>query len=197
MRSIFLILIAISCSLKPVNAKEWSFAFYKGRYSRTDLREIVFLQKTQYIGSNVNIFAFSQPFYELWGTPIEAEGQVGWHTGIQKHMELNGLLLARFGKKSGMPLNFAVGEGLSLATYNPLLENRRKSYRDLAVESEYSNKFLNYLAFEVEVSLASMMQADIPSPFFRIHHRSGVYGLFCPPTCGSNFVTYGMRWRFN
>ncbi len=29
--------------------------------------------------------------------------------------------------------------------------------------------------------------------FFRIHHRSGMYGLFAPEGVGSNFLTLGIK----
>ena len=178
---------------KPENLK---LAYYKGMYTNTNLGEILLKLDTHNRQSYINMFSIAKPFLKLWKANIETEGQVGWHTGVQKHMEFNGLFLARFGANKNLPVNFAVGEGLSLATRNPDLENPRKNVFYPSVESEYSNKLLNYLAFEVELSLPSLKKKNVPSPFFRVHHRSGVYGIFCPPTCGSNYLTYGVRWSY-
>lgn len=30
----------------------------------------------------------------------------------------------------------------------------------------------------------------------RVHHRSGVYGLIAPQRVGSNFMVFGIRYKF-
>ncbi|MCB1158425.1 MAG: hypothetical protein H7A25_14710 [Leptospiraceae bacterium] len=180
------------------SAEDWDLSYYRGKFSDTNLGEILLQGKTKYREDYVNILALNVPIHRrLWNTSLEAEGQMGWHSGIQKHMEFNTALLARFDGAGTSALSFAVGEGLSLATFNPDLENPRKSFFSPYTESEYSNKLLNFLIFELQVSAPSLFKLNVPSPFVRIHHRSGIYGVFCPPTCGSNYISYGFRWKLN
>lgn len=185
--------------LPPLSATEkekLQIAYYQGMFTKTNLGDIILNFDTHNKQSFINIFAVSKLFHKVGKAKIEAEGQMGWHTGVQKHMEFNGLFLARFPTNNRIPLTFAFGEGISLATYNPDLENPRRTIFQPKSESEYSSKLLNFLAFEIELSLPKIIGMNVPKPFFRIHHRSGVYGLFCPPTCGSNYLSYGLRWNY-
>ena len=75
------------------------------------------------------------------------------HLGsLQKHMEFNGLIIARwltFPWDNFVDTNFAVGEGLSLATEVPEIENRNH---------DDESAILNYLLFEL----------TFPLKFFRL-----------------------------
>lgn len=169
---------------------------YHGLFSDTALGEILLSAKTHYRASYITTAAVGKPLERrLFGLPLEAEGQLVRHTGTQKHLEFNGLLLVRSEPVDlGLPLTFAVAEGFSLATRNPDLENRRKSIYTPGVTSEYSRNLLNYLTFEMEARVP--MDAYEPRAFVRVHHRSGIYGLLCPPTCGSNYMAYGVRFAY-
>lgn len=183
-------------SLLPMDERDgWDVSFYRGQFSGTDLRQIILQADTDYKPSYIFTGAVSRPAsLEFFGLSTEWEGQVVHHSGAQKHLEFNGLLMARLGNSldfSGIPVSFAVGEGLSLATRNPDVENPRSFY-GVNGESEYSQNLLNYLVFEVEMGLP--LDAYEPRAFIRIHHRSGIYGTFCPRTCGSNYVAYGVKF---
>lgn len=174
----------------------WNFMLYRGIYSRTTLGEILTAGYTRYHPSYITVLAVNRPLgYRLWRAPLEGEGQIVRHAGIQRHLEFNGVLLARISEPfRGTPFTFAIGEGLSLATRNPDLENPRRDLRDPDVPEETSNNFLNYLVFELEMALP--LDAYDPRVFLRVHHRSGVFGIFCPPYCGSNFVSYGVKFAY-
>ncbi len=80
--------------------------------------------------------------------------------------------------------SFAVGEGVSYDTSIPAIEKRQNSN---------TKRFLNYL----------MLEATFASPrdprlqlFARIHHRSGVFGLYHAGNTGSNVVGLGIRYLF-
>lgn len=176
---------------KPLNV-----ALYHGLFSDTALGEILLLGRTHYRPGYITAATLGRPLEQrLFGLPLEAEGQLVRHTGAQKHLEFNGLLLLRSHPvQLGLPVTFAVAEGLSIATRNPDLENRRKSIYNLGLESEYSRNLLNYLTFELEARVP--VDSYAPRAFVRVHHRSGIYGLLCPPTCGSNFMAYGVRFTY-
>ena len=87
-------------------------------------------------------------------------------------------------------LYFEVGEGISYATSIPYYE--RKPKHDI-----YSTNLLNYLMFELGVTIPRYPRVAV---FFRVHHRSGAWGLYYPykdgDAVGSNFYGLGVRYRF-
>ncbi|MCE9598656.1 MAG: hypothetical protein K8S54_11865 [Spirochaetia bacterium] len=191
-----LFLIAAIVQAETTQSRPLNVAVYQGLYSDTALGEILLSGKTHYRPSYITTLAVGRSIdWGLLGVPLEAEGQIVRHTGVQKHLEFNGLFLLRSDAMDlGLPVTFAVAEGLSVATRNPDLENQRKSIYNGGTTSEYSRNFLNYLAFEIEARVP--VDAYQPRAFLRVHHRSGIYGLLCPPTCGSNYMAYGMRFTY-
>ncbi len=189
-RILFLIMFPLTC----VAADEaWNVSLYQGLYSKTNFGEILLSGKTHYEDSYITVAAVGKPTdVQMLGLRLETEGQVVRHSGFDKHIEFNGLVMARTPQIGSLPLTVGFAEGLSAAMRNPGIENPRKSYLDLGAESEYSRNLLNYLAVEMEVGLP--VEEDYrPRAFVRLHHRSGIYGLLCPPTCGSNYIGYGVR----
>ncbi|MBI40947.1 MAG: hypothetical protein CMF59_15215 [Leptospiraceae bacterium] len=188
----FLMSVSLGAVEEPSNL---SVTMYRGQFTRTTLGNIMLQGDTDYKPSYIFTGAVSTPAsVDFFGLPTEWEGQVVKHSGAQKHLEFNAVLMARLGNSldfSGIPVSFAIGEGLSLATRNPDLENPRSFY-GIDGESEYSQNLLNYLVFEVEFGLP--MDAYEPRAFIRLHHRSGIYGTFCPRTCGSNYIAYGIKF---
>ena len=79
-------------------------------------------------------------------------------------------------------LSLGVVQGVS---FNSSLSNFESTYRDK------SSQLLNYLAFEVEAALSPQW-----SLVGRIHHRSGVFGLYNGVREGSNAYLLGLRHRF-
>ena len=79
-------------------------------------------------------------------------------------------------------LSFSVVEGISFYTDVSLYE---KTFR------EKSSQLLNYLGFEVEAAVSPDL-----SLVGRIHHRSGVFGLFDGVSGGSNGYLLGLRYRW-
>ena len=79
-----------------------------------------------------------------------------------------------------------VSLGLSHIHGEPIFEDGTKDNPD----KKY--RLLNYNAYEISF----LDQEEINSFYFRIHHRSGVYGLIAPQHVGSNFMTAGLRHYF-
>jgi len=120
----------------------------------------------------------------------EWEAQITKYKGLQDNYEAHFALLLR--SRNFTPaifnINYAAGIGPSYASSKPTYENGS------AVQANIEQRlFQTFLTFEVELSSRSMPEWRFP---LRIHHRSGVFGLIGPPHIGSNFVTFGLRYRF-
>ena len=127
------------------------------------------------IGSYKNSFNF------------EIEGQVAQHFGDQDHTEINGAFVTRwsvFPWDRFIDTSFAVGEGLSLATEIPQIEKRNH---------DHASQFLNYLMFEIALALPNNPNWSVIT---RLHHRSGVFGLFDNVTGASNALGVGCKYTF-
>jgi hypothetical protein len=128
---------------------------------------------------------------ELWTwrdmIRLETEGQVGQHWGDKSHNEFNAAFIVRwlpFWWDHIVDTSFAVGEGVSYATRTPSIEEE---------QHDETSKFLNYLMFDLEFT------PPTPSPwscFVRIHHRSGVDGLFDDVRGASNALAIGLKYTF-
>jgi hypothetical protein len=79
-------------------------------------------------------------------------------------------------------LSLGVVQGVS---FNSSLSNFESTYRDK------SSQLLNYLAFELEAAVSPQW-----SLVGRIHHRSGVFGVYNGVKEGSNGYLLGLRYRF-
>ncbi len=80
--------------------------------------------------------------------------------------------------------SFAVGEGLSYDSKVPEIE----------IPSEGTpQRVLNYLMLELTLALPQHPQWEFVA---RIHHRSGVFGLYDSANSGSTAVGLGLRYRF-
>lgn len=80
--------------------------------------------------------------------------------------------------------NIAVGEGMSYLTATPTLEHRN---------SDDTKKLLNYLMFELVFSSPVYTKWEIVG---RIHHRSGVFGLYNANNSGATAVGLALRYFF-
>lgn len=118
---------------------------------------------------------------------FELEAQAVKHFGDQDHWEANGLFLLRwlwFPWDGFLDTSLAAGEGVSYAFDVPEVEARGK---------EDTPKTLNYLLFELTFS-----PPETPDTAFvlRVHHRSGIFGLYDGKRDASNAVVMGVRFAF-
>jgi hypothetical protein len=119
---------------------------------------------------------------------FELEGQIVKHVAGQHHWEFNALVVARwpcFPWNNIIKTSFAVGEGLSLAMETSVFEEK--------YHGEETNAFLNYLMFEFDFALPNNPRWSLVT---RLHHRSGVYGLFNGVNGASNALGLGIRYHF-
>jgi hypothetical protein len=81
--------------------------------------------------------------------------------------------------------SFAIGEGVSYATSYISLEKKN---------GEYTKRFLNYLMLEATFAAPKYPRLQL---MIRIHHRSGVYGLYHAGNAGSNALGLGIKYLFD
>jgi len=129
----------------------------------------------------------SKQFAE-WGAHLRWEGelQVLKHFGEQDHVEFVGSVNLRwvtFPWNRYLATTVGFGGGLSMATEVPELERRDPSNSDAAA-------LLHYVMIEATFALPGSRWSVVT----RVHHRSGVWGLFSHS--GSNVLAAGLRYRF-
>lgn len=188
-------------SVDRQEAKPWNYFAYGGQFTATDLMPILFRQRTDYKDSYIAVLGASREAdFRIRFFQFESELNVVKHFGEMNHFEGNGLYSARVKNLFYLPMSFAFGEGLSIASENPRLENKSKgiyyeNYQFL-IQSKgiESRNILNFIMVELDYGLSKPFYDS--KIFMRIHHRSGVFGLLCPPdpACGSNFVSYGIKF---
>lgn len=171
----------------PAARSPWHFSLYGGQWIDDRLVDILRLRastgnlRSSYalgVGAAREVYRIADP------VGLELEANAAQHFGRQWHPEINALLALRwnwFPWDQFVDTSIAAGQGLSLAARRPPIENRGDA-----------REFLNYLMFELELR---------PVPFEawslvgRIHHRSGVFGLYGGVRGGSNFLMIGVRYR--
>lgn len=119
---------------------------------------------------------------------IEIEGGLNYHFGSENLGEGWAALYFRY---DGFPWNdyvyttFAINTGLSMLSENSDFERSRSD--------DQSVQLLHY--FSPEITVADPEHKDLEF-VLRLHHRSGMFGLFDGIWNGSSFVTGGIRYRF-
>lgn len=118
---------------------------------------------------------------------IELEASASQHFGWQTHAELTlagALRWHAFLFGDTLRASASVGQGVSWATATPLSEQRRWGN---------DQRLLSYNSYEL--TLGDPARPDVEL-VFRLHHRSGVFGLFGGVHEGSNVALMGLRYRF-
>ncbi len=164
---------------------------YYAHYSPDRMLDILQLKNPHISGhSQLAALAWS---YRLNDDPRdlnwELEGQLVQHFGRQDHQEFNVLLNARWSRfpwDSYLDTSAVLGWGQSLATSVPPLEPR--SDRD-----ERSTRLLNYLLVELDFAPPSRPEWGL---VLRLHHRSGIFGLYNGVNGGSNYIGAGIRYQY-
>lgn len=111
------------------------------------------------------------------------------HSGLQDNFETDLAYVLELAQLEfwGMSLRLTIGYGPSYAHGTP-------SYEDGTEEDpEKRYKFQLYGMYETEWGLSAYPAFTF---VYKIHHRSGGFGLIAPPKVGSNFMTWGLRYRF-
>lgn len=189
----FWILIFLASLLLPADAfplfahEKWFASLYGGIYSDTSLIENLYF-KTATENSYISVISLGRELSVHEETiAVEIEGQLGLHYGTQNHQEINCAIILRwlsFPWDNYVDTSFAIGNGISYATVSPVIEIEN-------ADNGKTNQWLYYLL--VEWAFTAPYQWEF---FWRIHHRSGIYGLIADSNAGSNFIGFGIRFRY-
>ncbi|MFP4040438.1 MAG: hypothetical protein ACLFS7_07840 [Desulfosudaceae bacterium] len=171
----------------------WTVTFYNGVRSDRDLGESIFnipgsLEDNYLHGLGLARQIRRLPYHlslEFEGIFIKHQGE--HDQGYQDYEEYIPVFLLRYDHfpwNEQIHTSLAVGEGLSLTSQIPEREIQTHGH---------SQRLLNYLAFELALTAPAYPRYSLVS---RIHHRSGVFGLFGGVKGASNFYVLGLRFRF-
>lgn len=170
---------------QPAAAPErpWSLTAFLGRADGKRFVDMIQLEGGDWLDSYIAGFALNRHMVTMWDhLDWEFEGSAFGHWGIEDHVEVNAAVLARWTDLPWDQLldtSVAFGQGISWASKRPTLEDETR-------------QFLHHLIGEVEVT---PVRSSAVSLVLRIHHRSGVFGLY-GASGGANFLTLGLRYRF-
>jgi hypothetical protein len=123
---------------------------------------------------------------------LEAEGMLAWHRDRrllvhQDYTEATVAALVRYRSLPWdhlLPASIAVGNGLSFTSARPKVEEDIRGHR--------ARHLLNYIALELAVGLPWGEGLELA---YRLHHRSGVFGLFGGVKGASDFYLLGLRGK--
>ncbi len=164
---------------------------YGGRYTDRHLGEkVLMLKPIYYEDSWLKSLALGKTVIDnSQHYRIEIESQFAKHVGEQSHYEINFLVAFRlqyFPLLDNFPFSFAFGSGISYATETPVIEERSRT-------NVNASKFLNYLLLEIASAIPGISNWELVG---RIHHRSGVFGIYSNVRGGSNVMAAGLRYHF-
>ncbi len=171
---------------------ERSLTVYGGAYSDNALvEEILPLREIKFEEAYLGVAAYAEPLHRFWGGEAqwEWEVQAGKYWGGQDHWELNALIILRwmhFPWNRHVRTTFAIGDGLSWASEVPKVEQASHT-------NEGATQVLNYLLLEWTLGLPEQPDWDLS---IRVHHRSGIFGLFDGVHGGSNVLAAGLKFTF-
>ena len=180
-------LIFFIVSWTDAGAKDWAVTVYGAIQTRSDFHEMFYNPdfdndyKLLAVALKKRMGSYTKHLDFEW------EAQVVKHFGEQNHMEFNGLLIARwlsFPWDKYLDTSLAVGNGLSMATETPESE---------ALQHEKTSLLLDYVLVEASFSLPQIPKWSF---VWRIHHRSGVFGLFNGVHGASNAMGAGLSYSF-
>jgi hypothetical protein len=136
--------------------------------------------------------AFSREAGWLWDRHVSLEPEVGigQRFGRQKATEVWGALFVRY---HGFPWDGVVRTTVAVSTGLNWASDKTAVERDRNRNDEEGSHVLHFLAPEVTFSLPSHPDTEI---LFRMHHRSGIFGLINGASGGAQYATVGVRLRF-
>jgi hypothetical protein len=172
----------------------WSITLFNGIYTDRTVGKALFNVPGDLEKNYMHSLALSRHLARFWKDyfALEAEGMVAHHhgrhlEGSQSYQEYVAALVLKYDRlpwRKYLHTAIAVAEGLSWTSELP--------EREVQIRGN-SQRLLNYLAFELELALPRYPQYNL---VYRLHHRSGVFGLFGNVKGASDFYMLGLRYRF-
>ncbi len=179
----------------PARVKDyqWALTLYNGVYTNRTLGKTTFNIPGKFERKYLHGLGLSRELTRFWDDfALELEGIFAKHHGRHKegHQDYEEYVLAFLLRYDNFPWNHvlhtsaAIGDGMSLTSKTP--------EREVQIRGK-SQRLLNYLAFELALTLPGYPKYSL---VYRIHHRSGVFGLFGGVRGASDFYVLGLRYRF-
>ncbi|NCO61618.1 MAG: hypothetical protein COZ70_06620 [Deltaproteobacteria bacterium CG_4_8_14_3_um_filter_51_11] len=146
---------------------------------------------------------------EIYEDPDPSSGDPGWdwapgmshssqNSGSHFHWETNLALVGRWHKfpwNRYLQTSLSLGDGISYAAKLPPYEvDPHGQLHGEEHAQVHTARVLNYLLIELSVTRPEIAPWSV---FFRIHHRSGIFGLIDNVDLGSDFVCLGVRYDFS
>ena len=190
-RSFLLLAWLVAVGDATAAEREHAATFYVAQLSGESGWEDVLVNPilSEYVDAYLVAAALSRRYrsYREGALQLEAEGQIAYNFGAQRHWELNAVpVVARWNRlpwwRSRVSSSVAFGLGLSYATQLPPVE--------VELESE-THRLLIYW-------VAELTAGPLERPWavsLRLHHRSVGYGLMGDEG-GMNAVGIGVRYSF-
>ncbi|MGH7325576.1 MAG: hypothetical protein ACREJ9_13170 [Candidatus Rokuibacteriota bacterium] len=171
----------------PARGDEWHLSLYGGQLSGSRNGDVIRLelQDSYFAGLGILKEFEQSPPHVRW----EVEGVGLKHFGGQHHVEFAASINVRwitFPWDAYIDTSVAFGSGLSYATEAPEVEARDNP-------DTGSARFLHYIMLEVVLAVPGAPRWGVVA---RVHHRSGVFGLFEGVGRASNAFAGGLRYRF-
>jgi hypothetical protein len=200
-RHLFLIIFSlfyISTSYCATDMDEypWSAFFYVGKMTQNTLGSVL-IQDFQFDSETLYSLELSRQlspenalrhFLQPIVSTVEVAGNFTYRDDPAGNIfEFNPYLLFRwrdFPWDNVVTTSLGLGEGLSYDTEVPQIEMKN---------SDEAQRLLNYLMMEATFALPDHPQWEL---VWRIHHRSGVFGLYNSGNNGSTAIGLGIRYHF-
>lgn len=142
--------------------------------------------------------AFSRRLVTIWdAVAIEPEIGAGKRFGEMHAAEFWAALNLRwtwFPWNNYVKTTIGVAEGLSMATQVDTAERLQNQFKIVGNRLVFTGSdLLNYFSPEVTLALPQYPEYEL---MFRLHHRSGIFGLINGVHAGAQYVTAGLRVYF-
>lgn len=171
--------------------RDWSVLFYHGRTARTIFVRLLRFAPPNHYGTSITSIEVDKPLHSLWNQRVRIEFAMNltrrWQGNHQRDfLEANVFIMVRwmrFPWSRFLETSIALGEGISLAEEVPYIEQ-------VDHRNEGMSRFLNFLTYEITLSPPKCNRI---SAVYRLHHRSGMFGLVNGVVGGSNVTAFGLR----
>lgn len=181
--------------VKEPALNDWAFLVYHGQTAQTIFLKLMRFKSPRHIKTYISSIEADKKLFDFWKKRFQFEWANNftwrWQQELQKDFwELNSYLMLRW---NSFPWNkyvyttIAFGEGFSYSSKVPYIESHDKT------NSEETSKFLNFLSYEITIGKPKCRDWSL---VYKLHHRSGIFGMINNVSGGSNVTAVGIRYTY-